>query len=103
VPAGLQVTTTTTSSITWVWAASADSGGGTVKGYKVTLYDATNLPVGGADIGNALTWTADGLNAGSTYALRVRAYDNAVPPNESALCAAVTGTTKKRDPRGKVK
>ena len=33
------------------------------------------------------------MNSGTTYKLRVSAYDNATPVNESALCAAVAGTT----------
>jgi hypothetical protein len=94
VPSNLRVVTATTSSITWAWDASTDSGGGTVAGYRVGLFDSSDVPVGSlVDAGNVLTYTAGGLIAGATYKLRVSAYDNASPVNESALCIAVAGST----------
>lgn len=94
VPATLRVKSVTSSSIEWTWSASTDAGGGVVAGYRVALYDGSGVPIGGAvDIGNVLTYTASGLTANTAYRLRVGAYDNAVPANESALCEPVTGMT----------
>jgi hypothetical protein len=94
VPANLRVTSTTPSSVAWAWDASTDNGGGTVAGYRVTLFNASDVAIGSAvEVGNVLAYTASGLTAGTTYKLAVSAYDNAAPPNASAWTAAVAGTT----------
>jgi hypothetical protein len=41
------------------------------------------------DAGNVLTEPIPGVTLGKTYGLRVAAYDNAVPPNQSAFSAEV--------------
>lgn len=99
VPTTLRVKKVTTNSITWTWNASTDLGGGSVAGYKVALVDTSGAPiVGPVNVGNVLTYTANGLLADSTYRLTVSAYDTAVPVNESAPCAPVAGTTRKAPP-----
>ena len=55
VPANLRVTSTTAASIAWAWDASTDNGGGTVAGYRVALYNASDVALGSAvDAGNVL-------------------------------------------------
>jgi hypothetical protein len=102
VPTTLRVTSVTSSSIAWAWNASTDAGGGAVAGYRVALSDKNDLPIGSrVDVGNTLAYAATGLKANTDYKLRVSAYDTAVPANESALTAAVTGRTLKKAPPGK--
>ena len=99
VPTTLRIKKVTASAITWTWIASTDNGGGSVAGYRVSLYDNGGAPIGGPlDVGNVLTHAANGLPANSTYRLTVSAYDNAVPFNESAPCASVAGTTRRNPP-----
>ena len=98
-PGGLRVRSVQQTSIAWAWNASTDSGGGVVAGYRIALYDANDVPLGNLiDVGNVLSYTAEGLTPDTTYKLRVAAYDNAIPANQSALSAPVAGTTKKPPP-----
>lgn len=101
VPTALHVAAISETSIAWAWNAATDAGGGTVAGYRVTLYDRNGLALGATDVGNVLAYTAANLKPNTTYQLRVSAYDNATPANTSALTAAVAGTTLKKSPPGK--
>lgn len=102
VPGTLRVTSTTATSITWSWYASTDNGGGSVKGYRVVLYDANDAVIAGPlDVGNVLAYSATGLVPDTVYKLRVAAYDDAVSANVSVLSAPVQGKTRKKDAPGK--
>ena len=83
-PTNLQVTGTTTSTISLSWTASSDNVG--VTGYDVYENGAY------LDSTSGTSYTASGLSAGTTYSYRVLAYDTA--GNESALSSPVTGTTQ---------
>lgn len=75
----------TSSSIALSWQAATDNIG--VTGYEVSGDGGTTY----ASVGNALTATLTGLAAGTTYALRVRAFDAA--GNRSAALGASQATS----------
>ncbi|MCZ8522227.1 MULTISPECIES: fibronectin type III domain-containing protein [Paenibacillus] len=83
VPAGLQVTGTTSSSVSLSWAASTDNTG--VTGYDV--YRGTTLAASVA----GTTATVSGLSASTAYTFTVKAKDAA--GNVSAASAGVNATT----------
>jgi chitinase len=85
-PAGVQVTGTTSSSISLSWGASS----GTVTGYRVYEGTAVRATVTGT------TATIGGLAANSTHTYTVAAYNGA---GESARSAPVTATTAGTGPQ----
>ncbi len=88
VPQGVTASATSATRIVVQWQASTDSGAG-VAGYRV-------FRDGGATAVATLagtTFTDDGLAPSTRYSYAVRAYDAAVPANESALSAAAAATT----------
>jgi hypothetical protein len=93
VPASLTLGTRTASTLPFTWAASTDSGGGSVSGYKIQVLDNADTVLSTVDVGNVLTYTITGLAGNTLRKLRVAAYDNAVPANQSAYSASVSGTT----------
>ncbi|MCD1262034.1 fibronectin type III domain-containing protein [Paenibacillus athensensis] len=84
VPGNLQVTGTTSSSITLAWNASTDNVG--VTGYDV--YRGTTL----AGTATGTSFTVSGLSANTTYSFTVKAKDAA--GNVSAASSSVSGTTQ---------
>ncbi len=84
VPAGLASPSQTTTSVNLIWAASTDN-------VAVTGYD---IYRNGTLVGASATtsYVDTGLAAGTAYQYRVRARDAA--GNASALCTAITATTK---------
>lgn len=84
VPSGVSVGSATSSSLTVRWTASTDNSG-TVAGYEVSRDGGTPVAVTGT------SYTATGLQAGTSYAFRIRAKDAA--GNTSAYSTAVSGTT----------
>jgi hypothetical protein len=93
VPGSLTLGTRTASTLPFTWAASTDSGGGVVSGYKVQVLDNADTVLSTVDVGNVLTYTITGLDGNTLRKLRVAAYDNAVPANQSAYSSSVSGTT----------
>jgi hypothetical protein len=77
-PAGLNASATSATAINLTWTASTDSGGSGLAGYKVERCSGTGC-TGFTQIGTSTTASVSntGLTAGTTYAYRVRAYDNA--------------------------
>jgi fibronectin type 3 domain-containing protein len=93
VPAGLNASAVTASTVTLNWKASKDEpdpGGTGVGGYYV-YRDAGATPV--ATVTNATSYTDTGLAAGTAYQYQVAAFDRESPSNVSAHSAAVTATT----------
>ena len=88
VPTGLNVTGTTSSSISLAWAASTDNVG--VTGYDVYRGGTFALSVSGTSA------TVGGLASSTSYSFTVRARDAA--GNVSAASTAVTGTTQSGPP-----
>ncbi|MFJ3306290.1 cellulose binding domain-containing protein [Streptomyces sp. NPDC086549] len=84
VPTGVTVGSATGSSLTVRWTAATDDSG-SVAGYEVSRDGGTPVSVTGT------SYTATGLQAGTSYAFRIRAKDAA--GNASAYSAAVSGTT----------
>ncbi|MFK4225834.1 cellulose binding domain-containing protein [Streptomyces sp. NPDC019890] len=84
VPSGVSVGSATSSSLTVRWTASTDNSG-TVAGYEVSRDGGTPVAVTGT------SYTATGLQSGTSYSFRIRATDAA--GNTSAYSAAVSGTT----------
>jgi hypothetical protein len=89
-PTNLHSTATTTSSISLAWAASTDTGGSGLSGYKLYrngtfLQQTTNL-----------SFTDTGLTASTSYAYKISAIDNS--SNESAQSAAVSVATTSSSP-----
>jgi hypothetical protein len=93
VPGSLTLGTRTASTLPFTWAASTDSGGGSVSGYKIQVLDNADTVLSTVDVGNVLTYTITGLAGNTLRKLRVAAYDNAVPANQSAYSSSVSGTT----------
>lgn len=93
VPAGLTLGTRTASTLPFTWSASTDNGGGSVNGYKVQILDNADTVLSTIDVGNVLSYTITGLAGNTLRKLKVAAYDNAVPANQSAYSSAVSGTT----------
>lgn len=94
VPTGLQVTGTTSSSISLSWNASTDVGGSAVQGYIIyrsTTSGGTYTSVGAAS-GTSYTDSV-GLTASTTYYYKITSIDNSQSGNESAQTAYVSGTT----------
>lgn len=80
VPQGITASMLSATAIRVSWIASADTGGGAVKGYIVDL--------GGGfvyDVGKVLTKDIGSLPANTTFNVRVAAYDNAPAKNTSAF------------------
>jgi len=71
------------------WDASTDAGGGVVGGYNV-YRDDVGL-VGTATTGASFSDT--GVAAGASYNYTVSAFDNAIPPNESAQSSPAVNVT----------
>ena len=95
VPAGLTVTNTTGSSISLSWTASTDlpnPGGSGVGGYYLYSNGNTTTPI--ATITSGTTYTNTSLAPSTTYSYQVAAFDNATPPNVSALSAPISATTQ---------
>jgi chitinase len=88
VPTGLQVTGTTSSSVSLAWTASTDNVG--VTGYDVYRGGTFALSTSGTSA------TAGGLAPSTSYSFTVRARDAA--GNASAASVAVTGTTQAGPP-----
>ena len=86
-PASLQVTATTTSSVTLSWSASTDSGSG-LGGYRI-FRDQSQNPLANV---TGTSHTDAGLSPDTTYQYRVIAYDRAQPANESAAATASART-----------
>ncbi|MFF2846157.1 cellulose binding domain-containing protein [Streptomyces sp. NPDC058001] len=84
VPSGVTVGSATGSSLTVRWTASTDDSG-SVAGYEISRDGGTPVTVTGT------SYTANGLQASTSYGFRVRAKDAA--GNTSAYSAAVSGTT----------
>jgi hypothetical protein len=87
------VGTRTASQITWSWSAVADNGGGSTAGYQVQLLDGADAVLATTDIGSTLSYTCPSTTGATTRKLKVLAYDNAVPRNNSAYSAASSSTT----------
>ena len=88
VPAGLTALATSSSQIQLTWQAASDSGTG-VAGYRV-------FRNGGSTAVATVTSTSyvdSGLAANTAYTYAVRAFDGAIPPNESASSATRSATT----------
>ena len=100
VPAGLNSTGATTTSITLAWTGSADDAGGSgVRDYLVRRDGAQVAVV------NVPSYTDTGLAAGTSYAYSVAARDNAdnvsnVSATLSASTLAAPDTTAPSVPRG---
>lgn len=88
VPQGVTAAATSATRIVVQWQASTDSGTG-VAGYRVFRDGGTTAV---ATL-TGTTFTDVGLVPSTRYSYAVRAYDAAVPANESALSAAVAATT----------
>ena len=90
VPAGVTAVAQSETSILVSWTASTDVGAG-VAGYRIfrdggaTAIATVTVP--------AISFTDTNLTAGTNYSYTVRAFDAAVPVNESALSGAVSATT----------
>lgn len=85
----ITVSAQSTSGFTLSWPAASDNAG--VTGYKVS----TDNGVSYVDVGNVLTSTRSGLSAGTTYNVRVYAYDAA--GNTATPLTATATTTSAAD------
>jgi Cellulose binding domain len=83
VPTGLQVTGTTSSTISLAWNASTDNVG--VTGYEIRRDGSTIFS------SSSTSFTDTGLGASTTHTYQVRALD--AVPNRSAFSGSVSGTT----------
>lgn len=89
VPANLNVTSTTSSSVSLGWSASTDNSGGSgVAGYNLYRGGTLVATIAGP---STVTYTDPGLSANTNYSYTVSAYD--VAGNESVQSAAVSATT----------
>ncbi|MGE3667252.1 MAG: PQQ-dependent sugar dehydrogenase, partial [Steroidobacteraceae bacterium] len=89
VPTNLQATAPTPTQVRLTWAASTDSGGAGLAGYRVYRNGGTT-PLASP---TANSYTDSTVVANTAYAYRVSAIDAAAPPNESAQSAAANVTT----------
>ena len=87
VPTGLTATTVNAGQINLSWAASTDSGGSGLKGYKITRNGVALTPT----ITTATTFADTGLTVATSYTYTVAAYD--VVGNTSSASAAASATT----------
>ena len=88
VPQNLQVTGTTSTTVSLSWQASTDTGGSGLAGYRVFRNGvAVATPTG-------TTFTDTGRTPSTAYTYRVSARDNASPSNESAQSAQVVANTQ---------
>ncbi|MGE3666792.1 MAG: fibronectin type III domain-containing protein, partial [Steroidobacteraceae bacterium] len=89
VPANLQATAPSPTQVQLTWAASTDSGGAGLAGYRVYRNGSTT-PLASPTTNN---YTDGSVAASTAYSYQVRAFDAATPPNESGLSAAANSTT----------
>lgn len=87
-PGNLQVTGTTTTSISLSWSASTDTGGSGLAGYRI-YRDGSPTPLATV---TGTTFTDTGLAPGSAHSYSVSAYDGA--GNESAAAGPVNATAQ---------
>jgi uncharacterized repeat protein (TIGR03806 family) len=90
VPAGLNATALSSTSIRIDWSASTDSGGAGLAGYRI-FRDGSSTAL--ATVTSGTTYTDTGLTAGTSYGYQLRAFDNATPANVSGLSTAANATT----------
>ncbi|MGW7686728.1 chitinase [Kribbella sp. NPDC054772] len=83
-PAGLAVSSPTSSSLKLSWSAASDASG-------IDHYDVVRGTSAAQSVGNVTSWTATGLSPQTTYSFKVRACDPS--GNCSPYGAAVSGTT----------
>jgi chitodextrinase/regulation of enolase protein 1 (concanavalin A-like superfamily) len=88
VPQSLQVTGTTTETVSLSWQTSNDTGGSGLAGYRV-YRQGTTMPIGTP---SDTTFTDTARAAATAYSYRVSAIDNA--GNESAQSASAIGITQ---------
>ncbi len=87
IPINLVATAASPTQIDLTWAASTDSGGSGLAGYRV-LRRGTQIATTAAT-----NYSDSGLTASTTYSYAVRAYDNAIPANVSADSSTANVTT----------
>jgi chitodextrinase len=88
VPSGLAASNVSPNSVTLSWTASTDAGGPGIGGYYV--YRNGNQI---ATVSSGTSYTDTALVTSTSYSYQVAAFDNAAPPNVSALSAALSVTT----------
>jgi len=88
IPSGVTATAQTPTQILVSWTASTDAGTG-VAGYRVYRDGSTTV------LANVTTtsYTDNTVIANTLYSYTVRAFDGAMPPNESALSGSISATT----------
>jgi YVTN family beta-propeller protein len=87
VPQNLNGSAPSSGQVALSWAASTDTGGGVVAGYRIFR--------NGASIGTTAgtSYNDNSVAANTTYTYRVAAFDNAAPANQSAQSNEVTVST----------
>ena len=93
VPLNLSADAVEPTRVNLVWDASTDAGGGIVAGYKLYRDGALLVTV---TTGTSHSDTT--VSANTAYSYRVSAFDDAVPPNESALSSPAVNVTTPVDP-----
>jgi chitodextrinase len=86
-PTALVASNVTLTSVELTWAASTDAGGPGVGGYYVYRNGVQIASTAGT------SYTDSGLTGSANYNYQVAAFDEATPPNVSALSTAVSVTT----------
>jgi uncharacterized repeat protein (TIGR03806 family) len=89
VPVNLQASAPTPTQVQLTWAASTDTGGAGLAGYRVYRNGSTT-PLASPTTNS---YTDNTVVASTAYTYQVRAFDAATPANESALSAAANVTT----------
>ena len=92
VPSSPAVTVNSSSTITYSWTASTDTGTG-VAGYKVYRCSGASCTPAYYKSTGYTSISDGGLSSNTSYSYRVSAYDAASPANQSALTTVVKGTT----------
>lgn len=87
VPQSLAATAASSTQVNLSWNASADVGGGVVAGYRVYRNGVLVISV------TVTSYSDTGLTANTSYSYTVSAYDDAVPPNESAQSSPPVNVT----------
>lgn len=93
-PSGLTASPASTSQINLSWTGSTDSGGSGLAGYKIERCSGSGCSVFvQVALSSATSYSDAGLSPSTSYTYRVRAYDNALPVNNSGYSNTASATT----------
>jgi uncharacterized repeat protein (TIGR03806 family) len=94
IPTGVTATALSSTQIRIDWAASTDTGGLGVAGYRIYRNGSSSIL---ATVSSGTTYTDSGLLAATSYSYQVRAFDNAIPTNLSGLSTPAASATTAAD------